>query len=496
VLSKKLEDAWQARRRAAPISPVLKFAPEGLVLGAGTVLLAAEGGRQLNSLEGKEARALALLSAAYNKAISPSVIGNIKRAAQAWSAGDDCLAYIHLAHAQLPVLGDPYEAAHRLFIVDGFIKAGTSPSTVFEALHLSSQYIDAVEKTYNPAEPRVPAGSGSKSGEWTSGAAVDDQSARGPRATGDADRAVSGTRNPTTTESPKSGRALAFAGPLLPIAAETIAEAIPAILARAGAAAAGAALGVFAAHAIQRAGGVATSAFGILFIPSPNKIEVEGDVPELPGLHYSWKRDEAQLRLTYNYPGGGQRTFAAYIDDDGNFRDDSGKIVGQVIGENKIAIYLSAVFPHLVKSDVPRLCPAYAPDVPGSDQGKPHEKNFSRQYEDFLKKLINPDAPTPSGYVYYLPKPKDGEPVSYDDCQKKAGILFEYKGNYGGLLTFESDAVDDFLKQSARQVAASGGRPIVWVFANKEDAVRTQELFEKAGEGRQYITIIHVPWTK
>jgi hypothetical protein len=80
------------------------------------------------------------------------------------------------------------------------------------------------------------------------------------------------------------------------------------------------------------------------------------------------------------------------------------------------------------------------------------------------------------------------------DCQKKS-ILFESKDYYGGLLTFPSDAVDDFLSESLRQIAASGARPVVWIFADREDAVRTQKLFKDAGEGREYITIVHVPWT-
>jgi hypothetical protein len=239
--------------------------------------------------------------------------------------------------------------------------------------------------------------------------------------------------------------------------------------------------------------GAAALVFGILFVPSPNNIRVEGDVADIPGLRYSWNGDELTLHLTYDHAGE-QRTFAAYLDGD-EFRDEDGRVIGHVIGGNKVAIDLFAVLPDLVKSDEPRLCPAYAPDVPGSDRGLQYEEDRARQYEDFLKKLINPDAPTPSGYVYYLPNPKNGEPVSYDDCQKKITILFEYKSDYGNLLMFPSYAVEDFLDQSARQIAASGGRPVVWIFADKEDALRTQKLFEETKEGRQYITIVHVPWT-
>jgi hypothetical protein len=97
MLHERLRNAWYARERVVVISPVLTLAPQGLVLGAGTVLVAADGLRRLQSLEGQEARVLALLSAAYDRAVAPSVLGNIKRAAKAWGEGDDCLAYVHLA---------------------------------------------------------------------------------------------------------------------------------------------------------------------------------------------------------------------------------------------------------------------------------------------------------------------------------------------------------------------------------------------------------------
>jgi hypothetical protein len=224
VLHEQLGNAWQVRKRAVPISPVLNLTPKGLVLGAGTVLVPADGPRRLQSLQGREARVLALLSAAYGKAVAPSVLGNIERAAKAWREGDDCLAYIHLAHTGLRDLQDPYEAARRLFIVDGFMKAGTSPRTVSDALGLGAAYTDTIEKFYNPAEPRVPAGSGSKSGQWT--------------------------------------RELSFLGQLPVAAAES--------------------LGSFAARLLI-AGGGATAVFGLLFIPSPNNIRVEGEVSAYPG---------------------------------------------------------------------------------------------------------------------------------------------------------------------------------------------------------------------
>ena len=118
MLDKQLRQVRNARERAVPISQVLNFAPEGLVLGAGTVLVAANGVRRLRSLHGQEMRVLALLSAAYGRAVAPSVLGNIGRALKCWSEGDDCLAYIHLVHAGLPEFQDPNEAACRLFMAE------------------------------------------------------------------------------------------------------------------------------------------------------------------------------------------------------------------------------------------------------------------------------------------------------------------------------------------------------------------------------------------
>jgi hypothetical protein len=252
-MDQRLREAWHARERAFPIYPVLHLASEGLILGAGTVLVPAQEARQLTSLDGREARVLALLSAAYGKAVAPAVLGNIARAADAWRRGDDCLAYIHLAHSRLPELQDSYEAARRLFLAEGFLEAGGNPRGVLEALNLDAAHIDAIEKVYNPAEPRVPAGSGRTSGQWT--------------------------------------RLLSVLGDLSAEAAEQLESFALRLL--------GASLSE---------GAAAAAAFGLLFIPSPNDLSVEGEVAGLPGLSYAWNRDESTLHLTYDNPDGGRST--------------------------------------------------------------------------------------------------------------------------------------------------------------------------------------------
>jgi hypothetical protein len=469
MLHEHLRDAWHARERAVAISPVLMFAPEGLVLGAGTILVRADSSRRMQSLDGQEARVLALLSTAYGRGVAPSVLGNIKRAAKAWGEGDDCLAYIHLAHARLPTLQDPYDAARRLFIVDGFMKAGTTPRAVFEAFCFGGAYIGAVEKLFNPDQPRVPAGSGRTSGEWT-----DSEETGGDEA----------KREGTAEEGPQGSSRLGRMPP--PPPASFLGELSAAQVVE---------LGMYVLRFLTLVGGAA-AVFGLLFVPSPNNVRVEGEVQGAPGLRYSWNRDEPTLHLTYDHAGA-QQTFAAYLDGD-VFRDEDGRVIGRVIGDNNVAVDLFAVLPDLVKKrDEPRLCPEPARDVPGSDRGLKYDDDLATQYADFLKPLINSDAPTPSGYAYFLPTPEPGNRfVSYDDCEKKTSILFEYKGDYGGLLMFDSNARQSFLDQSLRQITASGARPVVWIFANRQDAERTRELFKEAGEGREYITIVHVPWTE
>jgi hypothetical protein len=155
-----------------------------------------------------------------------------------------------------------------------------------------------------------------------------------------------------------------------------------------------------------------------------------------------------------------------------------------------------------VNQDEPRLCPAPALDKPGSDRGKPYEEDFARQYEGFLKQFVNPPpgGPTPSGFAYYLLNPSNGELISYDDCQKATGILFEFKGEqYAWLLTIpaiEKSIAGRFLDQSADQLAASGGRPIVWIFAEDEAALFARALFNGADQGRERIIVGYVPWKR
>ncbi len=224
----------------------------------------------------------------------------------------------------------------------------------------------------------------------------------------------------------------------------------------------------------------------------------------IPGLRYSWNRDETKLYLKYDRAGDAKRTVALRIDDKDEVLDEKGRVVGKVIGDKRIAIDRVAVLPDLVKQDEPRLCPMAQPDREGSDQGKEYPENRARQYEDFVKRIINPPplGPTPSGFAYFLPRPK-GDPVSFDDCELKSGrIVFEIKGeNNAKMLSsshpfIKANAEAKVLNQSANQIEARGGRAMVWIFAEKEAAEKAWKLFDTVEGGRQYIVIVHIPWVK
>ncbi len=448
--------AWQARLRAVPIAPALTLTAEGLLLGAGTVLVAATAPRRMSSLQGQEPRVPALLAAAYGKSVAPSVPGNIERAAKAWSEGDDCLAYVHLAHTGLRPLHDVRTAAHRLFLADGALRAGASSRDILKVLHLDVRYIDAVEK-YSPDQPRVPKGSGRTSGEWT------DSEETGSGAVPEGEKA----------EERPQGSSLLGRIPLP--AASFLGELGAAQVAE---------LGAYAARLLGP-GGAAAAVFGLLFIPSPNDVRVEGDVPEIPGLRYSWDRDETLLHLTYDDVDGGQHTFSAQLDGD-VFRNAQGRVIGRVLSGSNVAIDAAAVSPDLVDEGEPKLCPDPMKDRRTNDLGL--------AYENYIKSIVNPENPTPPFMGYELPN--GASAVSFDDCEHSTGTMVEIKDGYAGFL--ESDWGQQlvermFLQQAMDQIQAVGTRPVRWYFSQKQVADYAEEMFSKT-DALQNIEVKFEPW--
>jgi hypothetical protein len=121
-----------------------------------------------------------------------------------------------------------------------------------------------------------------------------------------------------------------------------------------------------------------------------------------------------------------------------------------------------------------------------------------RDYEDYVKKFINPENPTPRGWGFQLPNPKENGALVYlDDCQHTTGMLAEIKGEYAGVLAFEPGRVSitkDWLDQSGRQVAARGWHRLRWYFAEPATAAFAKKIFDGADEGRETIEIKDLPW--
>lgn len=134
MLVERLRKDWHAREQVVPLNDGPCFTRDELVMGAGTVLVPAVTQRHLEDIGGQEARILALLSAAYGRMVPSLALGSIERAMKRWEEGEDCLALIYLALAGLCQPEDRREAARRLFMADGLIKAGIAPEAILEAL--------------------------------------------------------------------------------------------------------------------------------------------------------------------------------------------------------------------------------------------------------------------------------------------------------------------------------------------------------------------------
>ena len=71
---------------------------------------------------------------------------------------------------------------------------------------------------------------------------------------------------------------------------------------------------------------------------------------------------------------------------------------------------------------------------------------------------------------------------------------------YEKLLTFEKpmgSVIMEWWERSGRQIAASGGRPVRWYFAELGAALAARELFDSDNrEGRAESKFVFLPWSK
>jgi hypothetical protein len=175
--------AWRARveNRAAiqrferrlwlrPLCPNIEINEDGLVLGAGTILarmIRDPLDRQVLLFDSDRPRLLALLTAAYGQSPPSDLLVHLESAARFWKQGDKALANIRLAFARLPRLDDEADA-YRLFLAENMLDDGVTPDALMKLLDVAASHSTLTK--YDPDQPRVPAGNGRNSGQWTSGA--------------------------------------------------------------------------------------------------------------------------------------------------------------------------------------------------------------------------------------------------------------------------------------------------------------------------------------
>lgn len=98
-----------------------------------------------------------------------------------------------------------------------------------------------------------------------------------------------------------------------------------------------------------------------------------------------------------------------------------------------------------------------------------------------MKPLINPGNPTPSKFGIGMLNPESGKIVMFDDCQRRSGILFDYKGpTYTALLatSLQPIILGKLIRQATNQVNARDGRHIVWVFEEEDTKDFVKSIFD------------------
>ena len=483
MLAERLEKAWRDRKASVPINAVIKFTEEGLVLGAGTVLAPVIGSKRAVLIDDLDARLLTLLSAAHLEPIRPEAIGHLRNAAERWRLGDQPQTLVQLALSRCERLTNPEADAQRLFLADGLMAAGIEPVNVLKALDIDPAACGSLSKAYNPDQPRVLSGNGRTSGQWTIA----------PGAAHPVISAALSPPDPEVSQSPATDapppRALSAVDFGVPAAAATT---LGGALSEPGAWIARLSTGELVALGVAALALGSAGALINLAVVTNKSLRNDGVIPGQPPLHYRWYGDERALILSYADASGVQHAIEAELGEDGFFRDQKGRVVGRRLPDGTMIIDRAALFSQVeAKTKEPEACPAAGPD-------RPHKNGLL--FEDFMKKIINPGNPTPTGYGYKFPNPVTGRDVVFDDCQHRSGVLFDYKGpNYLAKLEsssrgFREGFTKNVIDEAERQIQACEGRTIVWIFADAADANKVREIFAKDAKIQGQILIDSYPW--
>jgi hypothetical protein len=511
VLSELLEQAWRERRQWAPIDVKPRLSNQGLLLGAGT-LLATEADESV----GQEPRITVLLTIAHLKTPSASTLAHLRKAARRWRDGDEALARMHLALSGLGSLRQPEADARRLLLAETLMDAGVAGGDLLKLLG-EEPAAHALGK-YSPDQPRVPAGSGRPSGQWTTpGAGGSGQRASSnPQARARSRTSSHPSRRRDEIAKPRPGaRAVSPATPTTPTKSQPSSRGARPAAIGAGMAATATApgeigatggglldLGTLSGGALARVaafvgalapasavGAVAAGVggFGLSLIPMDiptgrwKRIAGPGNIsvfqsPTVPGVGFRYTTADGVREDITVAPGPG-----------GEFRDPkTGRVFARLV-RTGAALQLLISTATLLRSNGPQLCT------------NPKEENHGlrgREYEDYVKAYFNRGNPTPSGVGYAFQKLRNENSVTFDDCQKRTGDLAEYKGPGFEKSLIRNDAAwwgqeSKMILQAEDQVEAdglAGNRPIYWFFAERSVADHMAGIFQHISP------LIHVVW--
>jgi hypothetical protein len=235
---------------------------------------------------------------------------------------------------------------------------------------------------------------------------------------------------------------------------------------------------------------------GVLFIPanktSPND---EHKVPGHPGLRYGRLPGERAWRIIYQGDDGDEHMILQQAD--GLLRDPKGQVVGRILPNDHVAIDLAAIAPHHADDDQPRLCPAPSPDNYGQgrysiarayeDQVKlvvnPREPTPS----GLAMALANPMK---GGAIVKF----DDCQHEIGMMVEAEGPTFTGPLQRAKASTFDQSVDEKLLRQADSQVQATGTRRVRWYLSDVSAADHVRSLFTKSDKGPSRIEFKLLPY--
>jgi len=482
VVGDTIEKRLDERLREGALYSAIELDEAGLVFGARTLLAPMrrdDYGAPWLDLEADGARIFALLAAAYGRPVRSDVLEHVKGASEHWRRGDKALANIRLAFARLPRLEDR-ASLYRLLYAEDLLEQGLAPRVLLRAMGFDSKGSGLAK--YDPGQPRVPAGSGRPSGQWTSGdaGAADAKPAIVSRP---ADSKPATVSRPASIATPAAASSASVAGELGTLAEGLFAKPdnvrFLAGLTRLGSLVAEAAPAVAAATVL-----------GTIFVPVQKNPFVEGPIPGDSGLRYSLDNDEGVLRFL-DAQSGTEVAVARRGRDGIFFEAETGVPVARMVGGT--VVFDAAMLANEAEdsraqsgaktsadteTNTPQLCPDPGPDVPHGASPR------SIAYQAHVSAVNNPQRPLPPGLAVSLIDTKTGKRVVFDDCRESDGTMIEAKGpGFARLLRYSYFSTKVLPKrwerQAERQVSAAGARGIEWFFAEPEAAQWAEKWFRE-----------------